>query len=50
LAIKALSHNAAKLYAYTSANVNEMPTLKDLSADIRHFPAAKPPECSGVIG
>ncbi|MGX9393249.1 DinB family protein [Nitrobacteraceae bacterium UC4446_H13] len=46
LAIKALSHSyvvdrifAAHLrretYAYTSANLSEMPTLEDLSADIR---------------
>jgi uncharacterized damage-inducible protein DinB len=46
LAIKALSHSYVvdrifaahlrrKSHAYTSANLTEMPTLKDLSADIR---------------
>ena len=46
LAMKALSHSYVvdrifaahlrrKVHAYTSANLSEMPTLKDLSADIR---------------
>jgi uncharacterized damage-inducible protein DinB len=46
LAIKALSHTyvvdrifiahmTRKAHAYTSANLSEMPTLEDLSADIR---------------
>ena len=48
LAIKALSHSYVvdrifaahmrrKAHAYTSANLSEMPTLEDLSADIRKF-------------
>jgi uncharacterized damage-inducible protein DinB len=47
LAVKALSHSyvvdrifaahmGRRAHAYTSANLSEMPTLEDLSADIRH--------------